>query len=1454
MADPTAKNPESRPADPTEGAVGVGAAGVEPGVLTLHHGLMARWASDSMLAHANATTSIGQGSSVLLGSLAGRAALPASFSSDAFQIATLLAASPRLSRAGGPELRSLAVGEVADLVQIVLEQEEAALEAALAASAGRSRPIRKAVAAKRSQAKPSTAAPRAEAAAAAKAAPTSAAAPMQARKLAALRRALQAMRTEAAQVGRTAPGDAALIGADAGMTGAARSTPASALGSTNPNAIATALGSEKLGGDGLRATLAVLRDSAAARGMPATFSAGNPASLMDASVAQAGSFHFGSRALRLAEQGAERALLVPGLEAALSPATGEAAAGAVARRGAPAATAAATAQRAPTAAARAALAMAPQSRARRTAEVALNALARPHGARVDRPATPAAMMATTATPAAMMATPATPAAMMTTSAPMGADAMARPGTQSWATAPLSGPLPALTGAVRSAAGLLQRAATGLATWAGSAAGGEALPSALRALQPLAESQALSALRPMAGDAGSTRAWLGASEALLRGTPAASVQGYRGLEGGAGAWLDLGAENVEPQAIAAAPGRASFGSHVAGRGAATPAWLAPLTAAKAAQVASTRLGRPTASAAAADLRLPTTQRAGVATPASAMAPAQTSAQASQIAGGAGLTAYGWAARLGERVALGLEPMPPAPDLPHAAWARPELAGARFSTSATPAPTSGVAAGGALLRRAGLIDASGPADSTTLGSSRGAPLQAFGAAGVTSLRGPLLEAAGAGDWLELGADAFTEPTVAAIQTMARARSASTTTSPRAVAVPKLPAVAAALASLGAAGERLVRGPLAARPASAAGSAYAAAGTAPTAAASALTASGIAAGAAPGGVGARSAPPAWLAATSTAGMRPLDFALALPGADQAAVLEALGGGKVDALSPWLGARALQRAFAGSPRALQLADSGAGAMLDLGADAADAPPVSLPGAKPGRRGRTGKGTPTATPQAAAAPRALAQQPGRQAADAHRQLLRALQRGGAGPNAGALAAALLTPSAPPALKAALALFGEGDVTGGDDVAGRFLARWLGATEKTRQAPTASTIAAAERIGLQPGTDAQAAPGLGRGLGRAGTLGVEGATIGAVGERAAASGEQRLVFEGLGALAALRAMRGTGDAETTLLDLGRVEPATAEGAGRAGAKASSAGAKVADGAAAGSTAAAGPRASTAVRSHRFAPVGLARTHHALRRGGRDGLLRSINRGSRVGASSVGYGSSALGGGALLGMGAQDPIDSLYGGGYSSTGTMRRAERLGEAIHARRGGASGAGRTTRLMPSGQAPTELLQPQGSTSMEQAFGAPPARTSDLRFVSTATVAQSVAGARGPDASATASAKISKASSMARVLSVTAAPGANMLPLVAPAARAVVAQAAAKPMSESIATSGANGTMAMPVAGHDVSGGGGAGSGMGATADERKEAGTPGQQELEALAMKIARSVLVRIKRERERRGIHV
>ena len=125
----------------------------------------------------------------------------------------------------------------------------------------------------------------------------------------------------------------------------------------------------------------------------------------------------------------------------------------------------------------------------------------------------------------------------------------------------------------------------------------------------------------------------------------------------------------------------------------------------------------------------------------------------------------------------------------------------------------------------------------------------------------------------------------------------------------------------------------------------------------------------------------------------------------------------------------------------------------------------------------------------------------------------------------------------------------------------------------------------------------------------------------------------------------------------------------------------------------------------------------------------------------------------------------------------------------------------------------------------------------------AQAAARATGP----TASGRAVQASAMARVLSVTDSPTSNMLPLVAPAAHAVVTAAAAKPQSEHIVTSGfgpGQGTATQSLQNGDHPNGEGAhghgDSGHGHDA-----------QDLDALAAKIARSVMTRMQRERERRG---
>ena len=156
--------------------------------------------------------------------------------------------------------------------------------------------------------------------------------------------------------------------------------------------------------------------------------------------------------------------------------------------------------------------------------------------------------------------------------------------------------------------------------------------------------------------------------------------------------------------------------------------------------------------------------------------------------------------------------------------------------------------------------------------------------------------------------------------------------------------------------------------------------------------------------------------------------------------------------------------------------------------------------------------------------------------------------------------------------------------------------------------------------------------------------------------------------------------------------------------------------------------------------------------------------------------------------------------------------------------------------------------------AFDGMPVMPTDFRAGDNPAAAmQAAVAASGRSGGATAAIKSTQAAAMTRVLSVTAAPSANVLPLVAPAAQALVSAAAAKPLSESIVTSGADPTVGMPISGvggHKAGKGGGGGEKERAAAEEHGS----NVQDLEALAMKVARSVMVRIKRERERRGLHV
>ena len=105
-------------------------------VLSLHRGIVSRWAGGSIAGHAAVTQSLGTRSTGLLDHLAGQTSIGSAFGSDAFEIAMFMASEALLAPRLGPELRTMALGDLADLVQIALEEEDIAHNAEFAAQGG----------------------------------------------------------------------------------------------------------------------------------------------------------------------------------------------------------------------------------------------------------------------------------------------------------------------------------------------------------------------------------------------------------------------------------------------------------------------------------------------------------------------------------------------------------------------------------------------------------------------------------------------------------------------------------------------------------------------------------------------------------------------------------------------------------------------------------------------------------------------------------------------------------------------------------------------------------------------------------------------------------------------------------------------------------------------------------------------------------------------------------------------------------------------------------------------------------------------------------------------------------------------------------------------------------------------------------------------------------------------
>ena len=429
------------------------------------------------------------------------------------------------------------------------------------------------------------------------------------------------------------------------------------------------------------------------------------------------------------------------------------------------------------------------------------------------------------------------------------------------------------------------------------------------------------------------------------------------------------------------------------------------------------------------------------------------------------------------------------------------------------------------------------------------------------------------------------------------------------------------------------------------------------------------------------------------------------------------------------------------------------------------------------------------------------------------LPRGGSG---------VLDVREPAALRAALQVLGE--QTGGRHapaVATAFLARWFGRPE-TEVRRALRDVGRGALVTIGEDSHRPAAPGL-----------ASSARTPLRAEKAAAAADGTVEMTGLAALQALDA------GSFNKLGAELLEP-TAE---TAAAPSGSAGAPAASDI--GARQPARLWQSTAMRTHHFAPTGLRRGRGLFDVGRRMGRgLQVLDR--KHGSQRAGYGAAGLGDSELVGLGPEGSSGkggSFHGDAFGTPGALTGAERLGDEVHARR--ATRAGRVGRSM----AP-EMVR---SSRRAGGDGGPASGPSDFQFGETGDLVRPTAAVEAAagfsSSSATGARQGAQAGAMARVLSVTSTDSSNTLPLVAPAARAVVAAAAAKPLSESITTSGGDALLGQPfgASGSGPAAAEGGGQSREANADESA-------QDLNALANRIARSVMIRLKRERERRGIHV
>ena len=629
----------------------------------------------------------------------------------------------------------------------------------------------------------------------------------------------------------------------------------------------------------------------------------------------------------------------------------------------------------------------------------------------------------------------------------------------------------------------------------------------------------------------------------------------------------------------------------------------------------------------------------------------------------------------------------------------------------------------------------------------------------------------------------------------------------------------------------------------------------------------------------------------------------------------GRADALSTWLSSKSVAAAQADRPdtagellslaNELELGDA-ASAEATVGSVAAARRAVDKAAAKstsarsatqseraPPANGASDRGAALAGVASGSVqtPAALAK---RSLVDSARSSGTRLNRQAATAAAAPIASLGLQNPTPRALRAILEALGESVPGGASDVATAFAAKWLGRSDVARQVLAKATALAGRDAAVGDllqtsdasefeigSTNNEFAPGEGpalRGSERRAPRTSAAATTASTPlaadllanrkrDAVPATGDgNTMVLTGLAALAALssgdlfgskpagRTMR-TAETEQTLLQPAAEATQVQEATVDAGESSARVPAKPAQ--------AAASRKLAAVKLHEFAPVGLARGRnlfgqqrraawqsrgskglHTTPKGNVHATIQSLTRMATArGERRFGYGAASLGGGELLGLtgASMGEGDVFFGEAAPATGVVRGADRLSQSVMGRRQGSSA---TT----SAQRPMRLPDFDGAPVIPTNFSAGDAGAT----VHSMADAVAASGRRG---GATASGQGAQAAAMTRVLSVTSSPTGNMLPLVAPAAQAVVAAAAAKPLSESIVTSGADPSLGVPIVGvGDHKAGKAGGEGGGQKARDGADEHAANVQDIEALAMKIARAVMVRIKRERERRGLHV